>query len=62
MEFQVQNVYFIYTWLMVYVILNLAYSKGHVYYIPLRYSIILSFQNLLYSSIIYDYVTVICDM
>ena len=32
MEFQVQSVYLIYTWLMVYTILNLAYPKGHVCY------------------------------
>jgi len=29
-EFQVQNVYLIYTWLIVYTIPNLVYSKGHV--------------------------------
>ena len=30
MEFQVQSVYLIYTWLIVHTILNLAYSKEHV--------------------------------
>ena len=30
MEFQVQSVYFIYTWLIVYTILNLAYSKEYI--------------------------------
>jgi len=29
-EFQLQSVYLIYTWLIVYIILNLVYSKGHV--------------------------------
>jgi len=33
MEFQVQSVYLIYTWLIVYAILNLAYFKEYVYYI-----------------------------
>jgi len=35
MEFQVQSVYLIYTWLIVYTILNLAYPKDYVYYILL---------------------------
>ena len=30
MELQVQSVYLIYTWLMVHVTLNLAYSKEHM--------------------------------
>jgi len=34
---------FIYTWLIVYAILNLVYSKEHVYYILLTYNIILLF-------------------
>jgi len=37
-EFQLQSVYLIYTWLMVYAILNLAYSKEYIYYILLIYS------------------------
>ena len=47
MEFQVQCVYLMYTWLIVYAILNLAYSKEYVYYMPLIYSITLLFWNLL---------------
>ena len=31
-EFQLQSVYFIYTWLIVYIILNLAYSKEYILY------------------------------
>jgi len=30
MEFQLQTVYLIYTWLIVYAILNLAYPKRHM--------------------------------
>ena len=37
--------------LIVCAILNLAYSKEHVYYILLIYSMISLFQNLLYSSV-----------
>ena len=40
MEFQVQSVYLVYTRLMVYTILNLAYPKKHMYYILLIYTII----------------------
>ena len=61
MEFQLQNVYLIYTWLIVYVTLNLTYFKEHVYYILLIYSITSLFWNLLCSSMIHDYVTVTCD-
>ena len=43
MELQVQSVYLIYTGLMVHAILNLAYSKKHIYYILLIYNIILLF-------------------
>ena len=43
MEFQLQSVYLIYTWLMVYATLNLAYLKEHVYYMPLTYGITLLF-------------------
>ena len=32
MEFQLQSVYLIYTWLMVHVILNLVYPKEYIYY------------------------------
>ena len=39
-KFQVQSVYLIYTRLIVYAILNLAYPKEYVYYILLIYSII----------------------
>ena len=44
-EFHLQSVYliYIYTWLIVYAILNLVYSKRYVYYILLTYSIILLF-------------------
>ena len=56
-EFQVQSVYLIYTRLMVHAILNLAYSKEHVYYILLTYSIIL-FSETFY---ILLYVTWSCD-
>ena len=41
MEFQVQSVYLIYTWLMVHTTLNLAYPKEHVYYMPLTCDMIL---------------------
>jgi len=51
MEFQVQNVYLIYTELMVYTTLNLVYSKEHIYYILLTYNITLLFQNLLHFSV-----------
>ena len=44
---------------MVCAILNLAYAKEHMYYILLMYSIILLFQNLLYPSVIHNYMTVI---
>ena len=37
MEFQLQSVYLIYTWPIVYATLNLASSKEHIYYIPLIY-------------------------
>ena len=51
MEFQVQSVYLIYTGLIVYAILNLAYSKKHMYYILLIYNMTLLFKNLLCSSV-----------
>jgi len=44
MEFQVQSVYPIYTWLIVYTILNLAYPK--------EYNIIV-LKSLFFKSIIY---------
>jgi len=44
--------YLMYTWLIVYAILNLAYLKRYVYYISLIYSISMFFY------VIYDYVTV----
>ena len=62
MEFSVQNVYLIYTWLIVHTTLNLAYSKGHIYFILLIYDIILLFQNLLCSFVICGHVTVTCDI
>ena len=62
MEFQLQSIYLIYTWLMVCPILNLAYPKKHMYYILLIYSIISLCQNLLYPSIIHNHMTVICDI
>jgi len=62
MEFLVQNVYLIYTWLIVHATLNLAYSKGHIYFILLTYSIISLFQNLLCPFVICDHVTVTCDI
>ena len=45
MEFQVQSVYLIYTKLIVYTTLNLAYFKEYkyIYYMPLTYSMILLF-------------------
>jgi len=43
MEFQLQSVYLIYTWLIVYATLNLTYLKEHVYYMPLTCGIILLF-------------------
>jgi len=56
-EFQLQSVYLIYTWPIVYATLNLAYFKEHIYYIPLIYiyNMILLFWNLLYSSVTYDH-------
>jgi len=36
-KFQVQNVYLIYTWLMVCTTLNLAYPKEYIYYMILTY-------------------------
>ena len=66
MEFQVQDVYFIYTWLLMHTKLNLAYSKRYIYYILLIYNMILLFWNLLQPFMIYDCVTMIvnvsCDM
>jgi len=43
MEFQVQNIYLIYTELIVYATLNLAYSKEYMYYMPLTCGITLLF-------------------
>ena len=48
---------FIYTGLIVYTILNLAYSKIYVYYIPLTYSMTSLFWNLLCPFVICDTVS-----
>ena len=58
MEFQVQSVCLIYTRLLVYTILTLAYPKSYMYYISLICGITLLFWNLLYPFV--QYVTV-CD-
>jgi len=54
MKFQLQSVYLIYTRLMVHATLSLAYPKGHVYYMPLIYGIMLLFQSLLCPSVTCD--------
>ena len=46
---------------MVHTILSLAYSKEHMYYMPLTCSIISSFWNLLCSSVTCDCMTMTCD-
>jgi len=56
MEFQLQSVYLIYTWLMVYITLNLAYSKEYVYYMLLTCDMTSFFQNLLCF-----FMTITCD-
>jgi len=48
------SVYLIYTWLIVCAELDLAYSKGHIYYILLIYDIILLFWNFLYPFITHN--------
>jgi len=56
MEFQLQSVYFIYMWLIVYTILNLAYPKEYIYFMLLTCGMIL-FWNLLCLSVTCD-----CDV
>jgi len=60
-EFQLQNFYLIYTWLIGYAILNLAYPKEYIYYMLLIYNMTLLFQNILCSSVTHDYVTMTWD-
>ena len=50
-----------YARLLVHATLNLAYPKEHIYYMPSIYSIILSFWNLLHSSVICNCVIMTCD-
>jgi len=61
MEFQLQSVCLVNTRLIVHVILNLAYSKGYIYYILLIYGITLLFQNLLHPFVTCNHVTVTCN-
>ena len=46
---------------MVYTILNLAYSKGYVYYMLLIYNMTLLFWNFLHPSVECDHMTMTCD-
>ena len=46
---------------MVHATLNLAYPKGHIYYMLLICDVLSLFWNLLYSSVICNYVIMTCD-
>ena len=59
MEFQLQSVCLIYTWLMVYTILNLAYPKEHVMNIFYNVSIL---EPSISFCVACDHVTYDCEM
>jgi len=61
MRFQLQSVYFIYTWLIVHTTLNLAYLKEHVYYMLLICGMTSLFQNILYLSMTHNHMTMTYD-